>query len=172
MGRAAVHAEPEGLVEVHMANRLREVFIDDGERMASFAVAHIGDAEHAPQDAGIEFHWPGFWRAARRRLRESSRHRSVEDRVAFRLFHHLVDVPVQDGDRAESFQETERTCPIFRAPTPLRINLPQGHVRKYYHRRAVSDRLQVIVHPGDLLLTEAAESAFADLQDVVQADEV
>src|SRR5439155_18972339 len=96
----------------------------------------------------------------------------MKSRVALRLLHHLVDVPIEHRERSEPFHQAERTRPVLRSPTPLRIHLPEGHVRKYYQRCAVGNGFQVILDPGQLLSAEHAQSAFTDLQNVIEADEV
>ena len=51
--------------------------------------------------------------------------------VAFHLLHDLMDMPVQDGDRAETLQISERLLAVVGAPTPFGIDRPERDVRKY-----------------------------------------
>ena len=50
----------------------------------------------------------GRRRSTGRRLREGGRARGMEGDVAFNLLHHLVDVAVEHGHRAETLQVAER----------------------------------------------------------------
>lgn len=140
--------------------------------MFAFAVGHIGYAEDAPQFSGIHFHRSGLRRRAGRGLRKRGGHRGVEIQVPLGLFHYLVDVPVEHGHRTETFQEREGARAIFRAPTPLRVNFPERDVREDNDGRAVGNSFQIVGDPRELVLAEHAEPALANVEDVIEADEM
>ena len=63
-------------------------------------------------------------------------HRGLERDGAFDLLHHLMDVPVEHGDRAEALQIGQRLCRVIGSPAPLRIERPERHMREDDDRRA------------------------------------
>src|SRR5205814_4582684 len=79
---------------------------------------------------------------------------------------------VEDGHRTETFQEREGARAVFRTPTPLRVNFPERDVREDNDRRAVGNGFQIVRDPRELILAEDAQPALANVEDVIQADEV
>src|SRR5690242_2130348 len=98
--------------------------IDDGEALLAGFEDDAGGAEQAAQPVGGDLHRPGRWRGAGRGLREGGRACGMEGDVAFDLLHHLVDVAVEHGHRAEAFQEIERPRAVVGTPAPGRIDAP------------------------------------------------
>src|SRR5664279_3274113 len=99
--------------------------VDDGEALIAGLEVDGGYAEQGAKLAVFDLHRPGRGGGARRRLRERGRARGVEGDVALDLLHHLVDVAVQDGHGAKTFEVIQRTAAVFGAPAPLRIDGPQ-----------------------------------------------
>src|ERR1041385_2356749 len=81
--------------------------VDDSEMMVAGGEVHAGEAEHLPKLFGRYRHRSGGGSAARRGLGESRGHRGVEGDVALDFLHHLVNVPIEHGDRAEGFEDRE-----------------------------------------------------------------
>src|SRR5580692_6545870 len=75
--------------------------VDDGKRLIALLEVDAGDAEHAAEFGVLDLHRAGRGGGARRRLRERGRACGVEGDVALDLLHHLIDVAVKHGDRAE-----------------------------------------------------------------------
>ena len=46
----------------------------------------------------------------------------MEGNVAFHFLHYLVNVPVEDRDRAEALEDGEGLRAIFGGPTPFGVN--------------------------------------------------
>src|SRR5437588_5641479 len=89
--------------------------------MPSLHVIDIGDAKNITELVCWDFHRPRAFGCARRRLRESSRKRSVEGHITLDFLHCLVDMPVQNRDRAKFLQVRKRLCTVVGPPAPLRI---------------------------------------------------
>ena len=94
----------------------------------------------------------------------------MEGDVALDLLHHLVNVPVEHGDRAEAFEDRESLRAIFGAPAPFGVNGPQRNVREDDNRRAVGDVGDVLAEPFQLLRADLAEPF--QLGAVVETDEM
>src|SRR4051812_39292966 len=127
--------------------------------MLTFAIAEFNNPEDASKFAGIYFHRSRPGRGARRRLRKRRRHSSVERGVAFDLFHDLVDVAVEDCERAEPLQVAQGALPVTGPPAPLWIDHPQRDVSEHDHRRAVGNSFEIIFQPFQLRLAELAQTA-------------
>ena len=101
---------------------------------------------------------PGDGAVPGRRLREGGRTRGVEGDIALDLLHHLVDVAVEHGDRAELLQHPERLLGILRAPSPIGIDRPERNMGEDDDRRARGARGDVGLQPGELIGTEIAHA--------------
>src|SRR5271169_3962869 len=130
------------------------------------------DPQHALQLIGWNFH--GAWRrrGSRCRLRERSGQSRVERDVAFHLLHDLMDMPIQDGNRAEALQVSEGLLAVVGAPTPFGINRPERDVREHDHRRAAFQVPYIILEPLELLGAERSEAAGFEVHYVDEANEV
>lgn len=106
------------------------------------------------------------------RLRESCRASCVERDVALDLLHGLVNVSIQNRDRAESLQIRESLFAVVCAPAPLRINRPERDVRKYDDGSAALQFGNVFLEPFELLVAETTEPASLEVEYVHQADEM
>src|ERR1044071_6708908 len=104
MRAAAVHSLPEQRV-----HKSPQSIVHDGQGMLACAVVHFGDAEDTSKFTGIYLHRSRLGRSAGRRLRKRRGHPGVEGGIAFGLLEHLMDLAVEDRDRAEAFQVAERT---------------------------------------------------------------
>src|SRR5580698_9462530 len=96
----------------------------------------------------------------------------MEGHVAFDLLGQLMDMPVQNGDRAEPLEQGERLRSIFGTPAPFLVENLQRDVRKHDDRRAVGLALQVGLKPGELFGAKIAETTGLEIDDVDEADEV
>src|SRR6266702_2013940 len=108
--------------------------VDDRKRLAALLEIDAGDAEHGAKLGVLDLHRSGRGGGPRRRLREGGRARGVEGDVAFDLLHHLVDVAVQHGDRAEALDVFQRASAVLGAPAPLRIHRPQRGMGEQHDR--------------------------------------
>ena len=115
---------------------------------------------------------PGEGAVPGRRLRKRRRARGVEGDVAFDLLHHLVDVAVEHGHRAEALEIRQRLGAIVGAPAPIRIDRPQRDVGEDDDRSRRRTALQVVFEPFELIGAEIAEAAGLEIDDVDEADEV
>src|SRR3984885_15969308 len=95
----------------------------------------VGHSEHALQLACWNHHGPRPRRGSWCRLRECRRHGRMKADIAFDLLHYLMNVAVQDSDRAKSLHIAQRGRPILRAPTPLLIDHHQRIDSKDNNRR-------------------------------------
>src|SRR5580658_3177354 len=138
--------------------------------MVAGGEVHTADAEHLPKFFGGDRHRAGGGSGAGRGLRERRGHRGMEGDVALHLLHHLVNVPVEHGDRAEALEDGESLRAVLRAPPPFGINGPQRNVREYDDRRACGEAGDVLAEPIQLLRADRAESF--QLNAVVKTDEV
>src|SRR6478736_2283350 len=98
--------------------------VDDRKRLIALLEVDAGDAEHAAEFGVLDLHRTRRGGGARRRLREGGRARGVEGDVALDLLHHLMDVAVEHGDRAETLDVFERAAAVLGAPAPFRIDGP------------------------------------------------
>ena len=96
----------------------------------------------------------------------------MERDVAFDLLHELVDVAVENGHRSEALEIAERDGSIVRAPSPIRIDRPQGDVGEDDDRRRGAQALDVVLQPLELIGSEKAEAAGLQVGHVDEADEV
>ena len=133
---------------------------------------HMRDAQHAAQLIRGHFHGAGRRRSAGRRLRERGGQRRVKSDVAFHFLHDLVNMAVQDGDRAEALQVSEGLLAVVGAPAPVGIDGPERDVRKDDDRRAAFQIPHVIFEPLELLGAERTEAACFEIHHIDQADEV
>src|SRR5580692_981450 len=131
---------------------------------------HVGDAEYLPKSFGVDHHRAGGGSAAGRRLRECRGHRGMERDVALDLLHHLVNVPVENGDSAEAFEDRESLRAVPGTPAPFGINGPQRNVREYDDRRACAEVGDVLAEPFQLIRADCAEPF--QLGAVIEADEM
>ena len=118
---------------------------------------HSGDAEYLPKSFGRDRHGAGGGSAAGHGLGERGGHRGMEGNVALDLLHHLVNVPVQHGDRAEALQDRESLSAVLGAPAPFGVNGPQRNVREDDYRRAGGEMGDVLCEPFQLLRADLAE---------------
>src|SRR6266436_3916199 len=98
--------------------------------MFAFVIVHVSDAQDAAEFACFYLHRSGLGRRTGRGLRKCSGHSGVEGGVAFGFLERLMDVPVENRDRAEAFQVTVREFAVARAPTPLLIKHPERDARE------------------------------------------
>ena len=103
-------------------------------------------------------------------MRKSRGHGGVEGHVALHLLHHLVNVPVEHGDRAEALQNRESLRTVLGAPAPFGVDGPQRNVREDDNRRAGGDMGDVLAEPFQLLRADRAEPF--QLGAVVETDEM
>src|SRR5882757_1400135 len=89
--------------------------VDDRKPLIARLEVDAGDAEQAAQPVVGDLHRAGRRGGARRWLREGGGARRMEGDVAFDLLHHLMDVAVEYGHRAEAFQVIQRTGAILGA---------------------------------------------------------
>src|SRR6266481_555361 len=140
--------------------------------MLATHVIHIGNAQDAAQLLGGHFHRSWRRRLARLRLRERSRAGGVKRDISLDLLHGLVNMPVENGNRAELLQIRESLRTVFGSPTPFRVDRPQWDVRKDDNRGAGLEMLDVIFKPLELLVSQRAEPAGFQVHDIDQSDEV
>ena len=96
----------------------------------------------------------------------------MEGDVALYLLHDLMDVAVQDRDRAEALEVGERLGGVVGAPAPRRIDAPEGDVGEDDDRLRGRAAPEVVLEPFELLRAEAAEPAGLEVDDIDQAHEV
>src|SRR5678815_2841642 len=128
---------------------------------------HFGNAEDAPKLAWVYLHWSGPRCRTGRRLWECRRHACVEGGVAFGFLEHLVNMAIEDCEGAKAFQVTQSAFSVAGAPPPLRVNLPERDVREDDDGHATGNSFEVILHPVELIVAELAQTALADVHDVV-----
>src|SRR5262245_9678825 len=146
--------------------------VHDGEALLPRREGDGGNAEHRAQAIVLDLHRPGRWRGSRRRLRERSRACGMERYVALDLLHHLVDVAVEHGDRAEALEIVESARAVLGSPSPFRINNPERNVGEDHDRRRRRATLEVVLEPFELLVAEIAETARLKVDHVDEADEM
>src|SRR6185437_11317884 len=146
--------------------------VDDGELLVATIEGHARGAEHGAQFVVRHLHRAGRLRRARRRLRERGRARGVEGDVTLDLLHHLMNVPVEHGHRAETLHVAERLRAILGAPAPLRIDGPQRDMREHHDRRRRRAAFEIGLDPFELLVAEATHAAALEIGDIDQAHDV
>src|SRR6185503_13073445 len=146
--------------------------VDNGEPLFVLLEGDARYAEHAAQLVVRHLHRAGRGRRSRRRLWKRGRARGVEGDVALDLLHHLVDVAVEHGDRAELLQVTESARAVLGAPAPARIDRPERDMGEHHDRLRSRAALDVVFQPFELLGAEIAEAAGLEVDDVDQADEM
>src|SRR5579872_5165882 len=99
--------------------RLRQRLVDDGERLVALDDRDGRQAKLAAKLIGGHDHGTRRRRATRSGLRERRRQRGVEGHVAFDLLGELMDVAIENRDRAEALQQVERALAVLGAPAPL-----------------------------------------------------
>src|ERR1700740_3117301 len=85
-----------------------EGLIHDRQGVCPTNEVDVGDAEHTSQFFCRHFHGSRRRRRSRRRLRKRSRHRRMERYVALHLLHYLMNMSVENTDRAEFLEIGER----------------------------------------------------------------
>src|SRR5215467_6143349 len=98
--------------------------------MLALYVIDIGDSESTAQLLGRDLHRSWSLGFSGCRLHECRRKCGVEGYIAFDLLQGLVNVAIQNRDRAEPLQIGEGLSAIFGSPSPLRVNRPKRNVRK------------------------------------------
>ena len=96
----------------------------------------------------------------------------MEGDVTLDLLHHLVDVAVQHGHRAEALEVFERAAAVLGAPAPFRIYRPQRDVGEQHDRGRFRASLEVVLEPFKLFGAEIAEAAALEVHHIDEADEV
>src|SRR5712671_4965205 len=94
----------------------------------------------------------------------------MECHVSFHLLHHLMNVSVQYGHRAEAFQQIEGLRAILGGPAPVRICGPQWNMSKDHDRSAGPQFGHIALEPRHLLVSQRAH-AF-ELRRIVQPNEM
>src|SRR5258708_3288499 len=146
--------------------------VDDRKALIARLEVDAGDAEQAAKLVVGDLHRSGRGGTARRRLRERGRARGVEGDVALDFLHHLVDVAVEHGHRAKTFQIIQRAAAVLGAPAPGRIDRPQRDMGEHHDRRGFRLPLEVVLEPFELLSAEIAEAAGLEVDHVDEADEM
>src|SRR5580704_10484021 len=160
------------LVSIGPASSALQRRIDDREPLVAPLEVDRGDAEHAAQLVVGDLERPRRLRRSWRRLRKCGRARGVEGDVAFNLLHHLVDVAVEHGHRAEALEIFERAGAIVGAPAPLRVDGPQRDVGEQDDWGRGGAVLDVGFEPFELLAAEIAEPAGSQIHHVDKSDKV
>src|SRR5207249_8725443 len=106
-------------------------------------VVHIGHSQQASQLFRRNLHWTRRRRRTRMRLREGGRGGRVESDIAFYLLHGLMNVSIENRYRSKTLQIRKCLGTVFGAPSPLRIDIPERHVRKHNHRRTLREMSDV-----------------------------
>src|SRR5437870_2027348 len=96
----------------------------------------------------------------------------MESDVAFHLLNDLVDMTIEDGHGAKTLEIAQSLLTVAGSPTPLGINRPKRDMGKKDNGRAGGPALQIIFQPFELLASENTKSAFLDIHDVDQSDEM
>src|SRR3984893_7087229 len=146
--------------------------VDDGEALFAGLEVDAGDTEQAAKLVVGDLHRTRRGSRARRRLRERGRTRGVEGDVALALLHHLVDMAVEHGHRAETLEVIQRAGAVLGAPAPFRVDRPQRNMREHHDRRGFRTALEVVLQPFELLRAEIAEASGPEVDHVDEADEV
>src|SRR6185312_4918941 len=140
--------------------------VDDAEPLLALLAGDAGSAEQRAQLVACDLHRAGRLRRTGRGLRERGRARRVEGDVTLDLLHHLVDMAVEHGDRAEAFQVGERLRAVLGAPAPFRIDSPERDMREHDDRLRGRTALEVLLEPFELVVAEIAEPASLEIDDV------
>jgi hypothetical protein len=144
--------------------------VDDSEMMLTGDEVHAAYTEHLPQHSSRDLHWAGRGSGAGRGLREGGGHGGAERNIALHLLHHLVDVPVENGDRADALEDRESLRATFGSPPPFGIDGPERNVREDDNGRAGAQSGGILGEPSHLLRADFAETFKLDA--VVEANEV
>ena len=131
---------------------------------------HLSDSENTGQFFSWDLHGAGRRRGSGSRLRKRGRHRRVEAHIALDLLEDLMDVPVENRDRAEAFEQSEGLLAIGGAPSPVGIDGPERDVGEDDNRRTALQSGEILLEPVELRLSEFAH-AF-ELNNINEADEV
>src|SRR6202012_3879259 len=102
-------------------------------RQSKLAAELIGGNEHRPRRG----------RSARHRLWECRRQRGVEGHVAFDFLSELMNVAVENGNRAEALEHVKRALTVFGAPTPFLVENVERDMGEDHDRRAVRLAFQI-----------------------------
>src|SRR6516162_2791441 len=146
--------------------------IDDGEPLLPTHEIYLGNPEQRTQLVVRDLHRTRRGRGTGRWLRERGRHGGMEGDMAFNFLHHLMDVAVEHGDRAEPLQKFDGARAIVGAPAPLLIDGPQWNVGEHHDRRLRGFSLEIVRKPLKLLFAEIAEPARLKVHDVDETDEM
>ena len=94
----------------------------------------------------------------------------MEGDVALNLLHHLVNVPIEHGDRAEALEDCESLCTILGPPAPFGVNGPERNVREDDDRCASAKVGNVLGEPFQLRSADHTEAFQLDA--VIETDEM
>src|SRR6266436_6131470 len=150
----------------------RKCCVDGGKGLLALDICHLAYAQHAAQLLRRYLERARAGGGAGRRLRIGRRHRRVEGDVAFDLLQHLMDMAVKHGYGTEPLQAIERLGAVSRAPAPGRIDGPERDMREHDDGRAGRDSANVVLDPGELVLTQAGEAAGLEIDDIDERVEV
>src|ERR1051325_7471043 len=168
-------SRPSGLSQApssQNAPRLRQGRVDDGQLALPLDIVDRSDSEYTPQLLRGHLEGPGPLSHAGGRLGERGGQGGVEADVPLHLLHDLVNVAVEDRDRAEPLEKGQRLPAVVRHPAPLRIDRPERHMSEHDDGRAGAQALDVLLEPVELSRSEVPQAAGLEVQNVDQADEV
>src|SRR5579862_7776960 len=133
---------------------------------------HRSDTESRRQLISWDYQGARTHTDARRGLGICRGPRRMEADMALDLLNDLMDVAIQDRDRAKTPQLCHQQRSICGAPAPRLVDAPEWHMCEYDDRRAGRSPPQVGLHPRELLGAECAERARLEIQHIDQGDEV
>src|SRR5258708_32017020 len=140
--------------------------------MAFAYVGHVGYCKHPAQLLGRSLHRTGGGCSSRVGLREGSRSGGVEGDIALHFLHGLMNVSVQNRNRAETLQVRERLRAVISAPSPFRIYVPQRHVREHNYRCAFGEMSDVVFQPLQLPRSERTHASRLQVHYVAKSNQV
>src|SRR5215470_10713364 len=143
--RASLSAPPRSTSCAQDDALLGQWRVDDGQPAPALDVVHLAEAEHASELLGRYLERPRPLPHARGRLRKGRRQCGVEADRTFHFLQDLMNVAVQDGDRAEALEMRERLFAIIRHPAPLRVHRPEGHMGEDDQRSAAAQTLDIFL---------------------------
>src|SRR6266436_3814192 len=152
--------------------RLRQGGVNDGQPALPLDIVDRSDSEYTPQLLRGHLERTGPLSHAGGRLGERGGQGGVEADVPLHLLHDLVNVAVEDRDRAEPLEKGERWPAVVRHPAPLGIDRTERHMREHDDGRAAAESLDVLLEPVELLRSEVPQATGLEVQDIDQADEV
>src|SRR5260370_40171670 len=92
--------------------------------------------------------------------------------IALDLLQYLMDMAVQNSDRAKPRQQLQRLSAVACSPVPLGVHAPQGDMGEDHDRRALIFAGEVAPEPGQLVLTKKSEASLAQSHAIVESDEM